>query len=164
VPLSWFAARHPEKFAPDRFPIFIRRTDVVEIYGAPSVDGVSVKVASAVGSSPVDDPDHVERRHARAEISVMSQAVGELLSGLPPPPGSHDSFTDLYSSDGTPRSGGPQPGGGYWSPPASPAAGSNTHRPSPPSSPMLWWLAPECHWTSCRRVDSADRHILARAT
>ncbi|HTF49899.1 MAG TPA: N-methyl-L-tryptophan oxidase [Pseudonocardia sp.] len=111
VPLSWFAARHPEEFTPRRFPIFIRRTDAVEIYGAPSVDGVSVKVASAVGSSPVDDPDQVERRHGRAEISVMSQAVGELLSGLHPHPVRTDSFTDLYSSDGTPLVGRTTTGG-----------------------------------------------------
>ena len=75
VPQSWFAARRPEEFTPDRFPIFIRRTGVLEIYGAPTVDGVSVKVAGAVVSSPIDDPDHVERRHGPAEISAMSKAA-----------------------------------------------------------------------------------------
>jgi hypothetical protein len=114
---------------------------------------VSVKVASAVGSSPVDDPDHVERRHADAEISVMSQAVGELLSGLHPHPVRTDSFTDLYSSDGTPLVGRTTTGGGCSSPPASPAAGSNTRRLWPPSSPTPWRLAPKYRWTSCPRAD-----------
>jgi sarcosine oxidase len=111
VPLSWFAARRPDEFTPDRFPIFIRRTGAVEIYGAPSVDGVSVKVTSGVGSRPVDDPDQVERRHGRAEISAISRAVGELLSGLHPHPVRTDTFTDLYSSDATPLVGRTTTGG-----------------------------------------------------
>jgi sarcosine oxidase len=111
VPLSWFAARRPEDFTPPRFPIFIRRTGAVEIYGAPSVDGASVKVTTGIGSRPVDDPDQFERRHGRAEISGISQAVAELLAGLHPHPVRTDSFTDLYSSDGTPLVGRTTPGG-----------------------------------------------------
>lgn len=111
VPLSWFAARRPEDFTPARFPIFIRRTGGHELYGAPSVDGVSVKVAGAAGSSPVDDPDQVRRRHDRTEIAALSSLVGELLPGLHPYPVRTDSFTDLYSSDGTPLVGRVAPGG-----------------------------------------------------
>ncbi|WP_037076681.1 N-methyl-L-tryptophan oxidase [Pseudonocardia spinosispora] len=102
VPLSWFAARRPSEFAPDRFPIFIHRVDDVEIYGAPTVDGVSVKVAGGVVSNAVDDPDRIERRHDRADVSTMSRLVGELVDGLVPDPIRTDTFTDLYSRDGTP--------------------------------------------------------------
>jgi sarcosine oxidase len=111
VPLSWFAARRPEEFTPDRFPIFIRRTGALELYGAPTVDGVSVKVAGAVRSSPVEDPDDVVRRHDRAEIAAMSSAVSEVLPGLHPHPVRTDAYTDLYSSDGAPLVGRTAAGG-----------------------------------------------------
>jgi sarcosine oxidase len=105
VPLSWFAARRPEDFTADRFPIFIRRTGGLELYGAPTVDGASVKVAGAVVSSPVQDPDHVVRRHDRAEVAAMAAAVADLLPGLHPHPVRTDAYTDLYSADGTPLVG-----------------------------------------------------------
>jgi len=41
--LSWFVARDASEFSPDRFPIFIRISGERSMYGAPSVDGVTVK-------------------------------------------------------------------------------------------------------------------------
>jgi sarcosine oxidase len=105
VRLSWFAARHPEQFTPDQFPIFIRDTGGMHLYGAPSVDGVSVKVSGMGGSHRVDDPDRFDRRHSADEISVASAVVRELMHGLHPDPVRSDAFTDLYTTDGTPLVG-----------------------------------------------------------
>ncbi|GAA4629521.1 N-methyl-L-tryptophan oxidase [Actinoallomurus vinaceus] len=100
--LSWFAARRSEEYTPERFPIFIRESGGVHLYGAPSVDGVGVKVAGAVPGMPVTEPDAIERRHGAAETARISQAVAELLPGLHPDPIREDAFTDLYTSDGEP--------------------------------------------------------------
>jgi sarcosine oxidase len=105
VRLNWFAARHPEQFSPDRFPIFIRETGETHLYGAPSVDGVSVKVSGMASSRPVDDPSRFERRHSPEEISEAAATVRELLPGLYPDPVRSDAFTDLYTPDGTPLVG-----------------------------------------------------------
>jgi sarcosine oxidase len=100
--LNWFAAQQPGEFAPERFPIFIRESGDLHLYGAPSVDGISAKVAGAVPAKPVSDPDTLERRHSPAETSTISRAVAELLPGLHPNPIRSDAFTDLYTSDGSP--------------------------------------------------------------
>ncbi|WP_433468333.1 N-methyl-L-tryptophan oxidase [Spirillospora sp. CA-128828] len=103
--LTWFLARRPEEYTPGRFPIFIRESAGVHLYGAPSLDGAGVKVAGAVPAMPVPDPDAIERRHSRAEIAAVSSAVAELLLGLHPDPIRADAFTDLYTPDGDPLVG-----------------------------------------------------------
>ena len=102
VRLSWFAARDPEMYTPDRFPIFIRETGGRHFYGAPSVDGVSVKVSGLTTSHAVDDPDRIERRHSREELVAESAVVRDLLPGLHPDPMRTDALTDMYTADGTP--------------------------------------------------------------
>ncbi len=102
VRLSWFAARDPEMYAPDRFPIFIRETGGRHFYGAPSVDRVSVKVSGLTTSHAVDDPDRIERRHSREELVAESAVVRDLLPGLHPDPMRTDALTDMFTADGTP--------------------------------------------------------------
>ncbi|MEJ3653521.1 N-methyl-L-tryptophan oxidase [Actinomycetes bacterium KLBMP 9759] len=105
VLLSWFAARDPAAFAPDRFPVFVRESDGVHLYGTPSVDGVTVKVAGAAVSHVVDDPSAVARRHSPGEVRHMADAVGRFLPDLHPDPVRVDAFTDLYADDGVPLLG-----------------------------------------------------------
>jgi sarcosine oxidase len=105
VLLSWFAARDPEWFTPDRFPVFVRESAGVHIYGTPSIDGATVKVAGAAVSHTVDDPSTVERRHSAEEMGAMADAVARFLPGLHPHPVRMDAFTDLYATDGVPLLG-----------------------------------------------------------
>jgi sarcosine oxidase len=105
VLLSWFAAREPASFTPDRFPVFVRESAGVHIYGTPSIDGATVKVAGAAVSHMVDDPSAVERRHSAEEMGNMADAVARFLPGLHPHPVRMDAFTDLYATDGVPLLG-----------------------------------------------------------
>jgi sarcosine oxidase len=105
VLLSWFAARDPASFTPDRFPVFVRESAGVHIYGTPSIDGATVKVAGAAVSHGVDDPNAVERRHSAEEMGNMADAVARFLPGLYPDPVRMDAFTDLYATDGVPLLG-----------------------------------------------------------
>jgi sarcosine oxidase len=105
VLLSWFAAREPASFTPDRFPVFVRETMGVHLYGTPSIDGATVKVAGAAVSHGVDDPSAVERRHSAEEMGTMTDAVARFLPGLHPDPVRMDAFTDLYATDGVPLLG-----------------------------------------------------------
>lgn len=105
VLLSWFAARDPASFTPDRFPVFVRESAGVHIYGTPSIDGTTVKVAGAAVSHTVDDPSAVERRHSAEEMGSMADAVARFLPGLHPDPVRMDAFTDLYATDGIPLLG-----------------------------------------------------------
>ncbi|MEJ3654046.1 N-methyl-L-tryptophan oxidase [Actinomycetes bacterium KLBMP 9759] len=105
VRLSWFAARDPAMYTPDRFPIFIRQTGRRHFYGAPSIDGISIKVAGLMTSHAVDDPDRIERRHSQEELVAESAVVRDLLPGLHPDPVRTDAFTDMFTADGTPLVG-----------------------------------------------------------
>src|SRR5437588_111710 len=58
--MTWFPADEPDRFAPERFPVFIRERPGGHGYGLPSLDGRTVKVAIHHGGRPVD-PDRPDR-------------------------------------------------------------------------------------------------------
>lgn len=109
--LTWFVARRPELFAPERFPVFIRIEDDRSLYGAPSTDGVTVKVTLDGRSAPTADPSRLDRELTAAEIAETHGTVTEFLPDLAPGIARSDAFPDLYTADGIPMIG-PAPGGG----------------------------------------------------
>ncbi|WP_458106523.1 FAD-dependent oxidoreductase [Arthrobacter sp. R3-55] len=103
--LSWFVARDAEQFAPDKFPIFIRISGDRSMYGAPAMDGVTVK-ATLDGrgvSTPV--ADGVPRDLSTAEITETMETVSEFFPGLIPSIVRSDAFPDLFTSDSQPLMG-----------------------------------------------------------
>jgi sarcosine oxidase len=84
--LSWFAARHPELFSPQRFPIFIREAGDLYIYGTPTVDTATLKVGGFMPPTAIADPHRFSRRHTPVEIERAYQTVHRLFHGLEPNP------------------------------------------------------------------------------
>ncbi|MFT4037325.1 MAG: N-methyl-L-tryptophan oxidase [Thermomicrobiales bacterium] len=75
--LWWQRLQHPDQFTPDRMPVFITDSNIGGIYGFPSVDGLSLKIANHEGGEPVE-PDTVDRTtHAGENADVL--ALAELL-------------------------------------------------------------------------------------
>ncbi|MBE8519588.1 FAD-dependent oxidoreductase [Amycolatopsis sp. H6(2020)] len=103
--LSWFVARRPEEFAPERFPIFIRIESDRSLYGAPSTDGVTVKATLDGRSQPAEHADRVERELTEEEIAETCETVGEFLPGLVPSIVRADAFPDLFTADHAPLLG-----------------------------------------------------------
>jgi sarcosine oxidase len=103
--LSWFAARDPEEFAPHRFPIFIRITGQRSLYGAPTIDGASVKATLDGRAQPAPDADGVDRALSATEIAESEETVARFLPGLIPSIVRSDAYPDLYTSDATPLVG-----------------------------------------------------------
>lgn len=69
--LYWFTpARHPEAFAPDRFPVFLAELDAhTMLYGFPDVgDGVKVALHH---HGPATTPTTVDRTVTREEVEAM---------------------------------------------------------------------------------------------
>jgi sarcosine oxidase len=97
--LTWWAARAPQAFAPDAFPIFIRITGERSLYGAPTVDGVTVKATLDGRGQPTADPDTMARVLTRAEVAESVETVQEFLPGLIPDIVRSDAYPDLYTSD-----------------------------------------------------------------
>ncbi|HEY7199865.1 MAG TPA: N-methyl-L-tryptophan oxidase [Candidatus Dormibacteraeota bacterium] len=83
--MSWFPARDPAEFAPERFPAFIREREGPFGYGLPSTDNATVKVAFHHGGAAAD-PDGVDREVTAAELEPVAAFVAETLPGLVPRP------------------------------------------------------------------------------
>jgi sarcosine oxidase len=97
--MTWFAARQPESFTPERFPIFVRSSGTVDMSGMPSVDGAGVKISSNSGSA-VADPDSLNRTVPATDLEPARDAVRRLLPGLYPDPIRVSAYMDGYTPDG----------------------------------------------------------------
>ncbi|MDR6558132.1 sarcosine oxidase [Arthrobacter pascens] len=98
--LSWFVARDAAEFSPDRFPIFIRISGDRSMYGAPTVDGVTVKATLDGRGAPTPKADSVPRDLTPAEIAETTETVTEFFPGLFPNIVRSDAFPDLFTKDG----------------------------------------------------------------
>jgi sarcosine oxidase len=103
--LSWFVARDAADFSPEKFPIFIRISGDRSMYGAPAVDGVTVKATLDGRSVRASGPDSVVRELTAAEIEETTETVTEFFPGLFPNIVRSDAFPDLYTKDGNPLLG-----------------------------------------------------------
>lgn len=99
--LTWFTARDAKQFAPEAFPIFIRITGDRSMYGAPTVDGVTVKATLDERGTATADADAIARELTHAEVEESVETVQEFLPGLVPEIVRSDAYPELYTSDST---------------------------------------------------------------
>ncbi|WP_142060868.1 N-methyl-L-tryptophan oxidase [Pseudarthrobacter sp. B4EP4b] len=103
--LTWFLARDPSQFTPGRFPVFSRIYEDRSMYGAPAVDGTTVKATLDGRGAPTPDAANVPRELTHAEISETTETVTEFFPGLHPSIVRSDAFPDLFTSDTQPLLG-----------------------------------------------------------
>ncbi|MFF2299634.1 FAD-dependent oxidoreductase [Arthrobacter sp. NPDC058127] len=103
--LTWFVARDAAQFTPDRFPIFSRIYEDRSMYGAPAVDGITVKATLDGRGAATPDPDGVPRELTTAEITETIETVSEFFPGLIPTIVRSDAFPDLFTEDRNPLVG-----------------------------------------------------------
>jgi len=109
--LTWFVAKEPALFSPERFPIFVRLSGDHSMYGAPAVDGVTVKATLDMRPTPAERPGAVARELTSEEIAETMETVSEFFPGLYPNIVRSDAFPDLFTSDRKPLLGKISPGG-----------------------------------------------------
>ncbi|MFF6950002.1 N-methyl-L-tryptophan oxidase [Streptomyces iakyrus] len=109
IVLTWFLAQDGTQFSPESFPVFSRLYGDRSMFGAPAVDGVTVKASV---DAPLDrrerttpDPDCVPRELTREEIEKVTDIVTEFFPGLIPSIVRSDAFPDLFTEDGHPLLG-----------------------------------------------------------
>lgn len=99
--MTWY---HPTgavaDYLPDRFPIFIRDSGEVHLFGIPALDGGSVKVAPHASYGDLPTADHLDRNVAPEALGPINRAVAEYLPGLRPTPVRVAAYMDAYSTDG----------------------------------------------------------------
>ncbi|MFI8835141.1 FAD-dependent oxidoreductase [Streptomyces afghaniensis] len=109
IVLTWFIAQDGTQFSPENFPAFSRWYEDRSLYGAPAVDGVTVKasvdgpVAGRTRATP--DPDAVPRELTREEVEKVTEIVTEFFPGLIPTIARSDAFPDLFTEDRHPLVG-----------------------------------------------------------
>ena len=79
--MAWFEIESADWLTPERFPVFIREIDGVGVYGVPTLDGVSVKIARH-HSGELTDPENVRREVADAELDPLRTFAAAHLRGL----------------------------------------------------------------------------------
>lgn len=84
--LVWYNAKNPEKFTPNKFPIFSRMKDGIGFYGFPSIDGETVKVALHHGGEYINHPNEVDRDIHESDLAPVTALVKEYLPDLIPEP------------------------------------------------------------------------------
>jgi sarcosine oxidase len=98
--MTWY---HPRgsvaDYLPDAFPIFIRETQGAHIFGIPTLDGGSVKVAPHASYGEMRDGDELDRNVAAADLERINSLVGDLLPGLVPTPVRVAAYMDAYTPD-----------------------------------------------------------------
>jgi len=103
--LTWFVARDGAQYTPEKFPIFIRIYEDRSMYGAPAVDGVTVKATLDGRGKPTPDAGNVPRELTEAEIAETTDTVTEFFPGLDPAIVRSDAFPDLFTKDNNPLLG-----------------------------------------------------------
>ena len=102
--LTWFLPQICSDFEPENLPCFIRDRDGFHIFGAPCVDGYSVKIA---GMDIWGGPDTVRAEDAdlrldHAEVSKFGAKVHELFPGVRPEPSRFSVHFDTYTASRDP--------------------------------------------------------------
>jgi sarcosine oxidase len=81
--MAWFeiATEGRNWLAPERFPVFIREADGASVYGVPTLDGASLKIARHHGGE-LTDPESVRREVTDGELDPLRIFATTYLRGV----------------------------------------------------------------------------------
>lgn len=99
--LAWFAAKDIRLFTPERFPIFVRLNEDLNLFGVPTLDGNMVKLAPVTGFGDgfIQDPDHVDRNVKVEDMKDFIEGVAKYVPDLIPEPIRVSSYMDGFTTD-----------------------------------------------------------------
>ncbi|HLR84327.1 MAG TPA: N-methyl-L-tryptophan oxidase [Nocardioidaceae bacterium] len=99
--MTWYQADDVSRWRPDVCPVFIRDSEDAHIFGIPTLDGGSVKVAPHTDDldAAFDDADTLDRNVAVDDLRHINDAVARHLHGLTPEPVRVSAYMDGYTSD-----------------------------------------------------------------
>ncbi len=102
--LTWFLPRICSDFDPSSLPCFIRDRDGFHIFGAPCVDGYSVKIAGmdVWGGPGTDRVEQADLRLDCARVSEFGRRVHDLFPGVQREPSRFSVHFDTYTDSRDP--------------------------------------------------------------
>ncbi|APT86217.1 N-methyl-L-tryptophan oxidase [Corynebacterium flavescens] len=102
--LTWFLPKDLQLFQPDRLPCFIWDKDDFHVFGAPCVDGYSVKISGLDlwGGPDTERVEDADLRLERDAVSAFGRQVAGLFPGVDAEPNRYSVHFDTYTADKTP--------------------------------------------------------------
>lgn len=102
--LTWFLPRISSDFEPACLPCFIRDRDGFHIFGAPCVDGYSVKIAAMDrwGTPDVERVEQADLHLDPDEVSDFGSQVSRLFPGVQPEPNRFSVHFDTFTASRDP--------------------------------------------------------------
>lgn len=101
--LTWFMPRDIRAYSPGRFPVFMRDIGKAHFFGAPTLDGYSVKVSPGYdGMARARRVSDLPGTLSPEQLRVLSLQVQEFFPDLNPEPVRFSSHHDAYTSDRVP--------------------------------------------------------------
>lgn len=97
--LTWFLPRIYSDFEPSKLPCFIRDRDGFHIFGAPSVDGYSVKIAGmdVWGGPETERIEDADLRLDRRRVSEFGAQVRDMFPGVQCEPNRYSVHFDTFT-------------------------------------------------------------------
>lgn len=103
IVLTWFVPQDAAQFAVGTMPCFIRDRGDFHVFGAPMLDGYSIKISSDVGGVMTEDrPEQINLRIDSNELSAFGAQVQQLFPSIWPEPVRYSVHHDSYTADKTP--------------------------------------------------------------
>ncbi|MFT4306022.1 MAG: N-methyl-L-tryptophan oxidase [Microbacterium sp.] len=84
--LTWFMPEDIGAFTPDRFPVFLRDLDGVHLFGAPTLDGYSVKISGGGRWGRCDSVADVPTELSREDLRRIGAEAADFFPGINPEP------------------------------------------------------------------------------
>ncbi|MFT4229580.1 MAG: N-methyl-L-tryptophan oxidase [Microbacterium sp.] len=100
--LTWLMPRHPELFTPDRFPGFMRDLDGEHAFGAPSLDGFSIKMSPHLILPDVDDVSERTTALTADQLRWLGEQAVRMIPDLVPQPVRWSIHPDSITADRAP--------------------------------------------------------------
>lgn len=102
ISLTWFCPVHPDAFAPDRFPAFIRDFNGIHIFGTPSLDNSLVKAGFDARFGSIVEPADLQFALTAEQRDRIAADVHRLVPNLPPQIVRESMHMDIYTADKRP--------------------------------------------------------------
>lgn len=100
--LAWFVPEDIGPFLPHRFPGFMRDLEELHVFGAPSLDGYSIKASPHLLLPDVARPEEHPTELSREQLRWLGEQARRVIPALDPEPVRWSVHTDSQSPDGRP--------------------------------------------------------------
>lgn len=99
IVMTWYPTTNLDNYKPERFPVFGRICEGINIFGVPSLEGSMVKIGSVDTFGEVEDASSLHRDIKLSELKGINAAVAKYFTELRSDPVRISIHMDGYTTD-----------------------------------------------------------------